>query len=114
MLFQLPITWYRKQRLPARVSSTLGANVPISASRLVLPAIGANVYDILKHDTLVLTRAAVDLLGADHVLMGTDWPIVEEKSVPERLARALAHSGLSPAEQQMVAGGNTLRLLGIA
>ncbi len=61
-----------------------------------------------------LTRAAVDLLGADHVLMGTDWPIVEEKSVPERLARALAHSGLSPAEQQMVAGGNTLRLLGIA
>src|SRR3546814_6935216 len=26
----------------------------------VLPAIGANVYDILKADTLVLTRAAVD------------------------------------------------------
>jgi hypothetical protein len=23
----------------------------------VLPAVGANVYDILKHDTLVLTRA---------------------------------------------------------
>jgi len=61
-----------------------------------------------------LTRAAVDLLGADHVLMGTDWPIVEEKSVPERLAKALAHSGLNPAEQQMVAGGNALRLLGIA
>ena len=28
----------------------------------VLPAIGANVYDILKHDTLVLTRAAVEKL----------------------------------------------------
>ena len=28
----------------------------------VLPAIGANVYDILKHDTLVLTRAAVEQL----------------------------------------------------
>jgi aminocarboxymuconate-semialdehyde decarboxylase len=61
-----------------------------------------------------LTRAAVDLLGADHVLMGTDWPIVEEKSVPERLAKALVHSGLNAAEQQMVAGGNALRLLGIA
>ena len=61
-----------------------------------------------------VVRAAVDLLGADHVLMGTDWPIVEEKSVPERLQKALAHSGLSPAEQQMVASGNTLKLLGIA
>ena len=30
----------------------------------VLPAIGANVYDILKHDTLVLTRAAVERLEA--------------------------------------------------
>jgi large subunit ribosomal protein L4 len=30
----------------------------------MLPAIGANVYDILKHDTLVLTRAAVEKLEA--------------------------------------------------
>ena len=29
-----------------------------------LPAIGANVYDILNHDTLVLTRAAVETLEA--------------------------------------------------
>jgi large subunit ribosomal protein L4 len=28
----------------------------------VLPSIGANVYDILRHETLVLTRAAVDRL----------------------------------------------------
>jgi len=62
----------------------------------------------------VTVRAAIDLLGADHVLMGTDWPIVEEKSVAERLAKALAHSGLNAAEQQLVAGGNALRLLGVA
>ena len=61
-----------------------------------------------------VVRAAIDLLGADHVLMGTDWPIVVEKSVPERLQKAFAHSGLSPAEQQMIAGGNALRLLGVA
>jgi len=61
-----------------------------------------------------VVRAAIDLLGADHVLMGTDWPIVVEKSVPERLQKAFAHSRLSAAEQQMVAGGNTLRLLGLA
>ena len=30
----------------------------------MLPAVGANVYDILKHDTLVLTRAAVEALEA--------------------------------------------------
>jgi predicted TIM-barrel fold metal-dependent hydrolase len=60
-----------------------------------------------------VVRAAVDLLGADHVLMGTDWPIVVEKSVPERLHKAFAHSGLNAADQQMIASGNTLRLLGI-
>ena len=30
----------------------------------VMPAVGANVYDILKHETLVLTRAAVEQLEA--------------------------------------------------
>jgi large subunit ribosomal protein L4 len=30
----------------------------------VLPAVGANVYDILNHDTLVLTKAAVEKLEA--------------------------------------------------
>jgi len=29
-----------------------------------LPAIGANVYDILKSDTLVLTKAGVEALEA--------------------------------------------------
>jgi predicted TIM-barrel fold metal-dependent hydrolase len=61
-----------------------------------------------------VVRTAADLLGADHVLMGTDWPIVEEKNIPERLHKAFAHAGLSPAEQQMVAGGNALKLLGAA
>jgi aminocarboxymuconate-semialdehyde decarboxylase len=61
-----------------------------------------------------VVRAAVDLLGADHVLMGTDWPIAVEKSVPERLQKAFAHCGLSPTEQQMIASGNTLKLLGVA
>ena len=46
--------------------------------------------------------------------MGTDWPIVEEKSVRELLTKAFAHSGLTAAEQQMIAGGNTLKLLGVA
>ena len=60
-----------------------------------------------------LVRSVVDLLGSDHVLMGTDWPIVVEKSVPERLQKALDACALDPAQQRMVAGGNALRLLGI-
>lgn len=44
------------------------ANFALAAGNLVgvsvLPAVGANVYDILKHDTLVLTRAAVEKLEA--------------------------------------------------
>jgi large subunit ribosomal protein L4 len=30
----------------------------------VLPSVGANVYDILRRDTLVLTQAAVEKLEA--------------------------------------------------
>ena len=59
-------------------------------------------------------RAAVDLLGADYVVTGTDWPITEEKSVPERLSTAFAHAGLSPTERQAIASGNVLRLIGEA
>jgi aminocarboxymuconate-semialdehyde decarboxylase len=61
-----------------------------------------------------VVRAAVDMLGPDHVLMGTDWPIAVEKSVPERLQKAFAHCGLTAAEQQMIASSNTLKLLGMA
>ena len=41
--------------------SKASSNIP----RLnVMPAAGANVYDILNHETLVLTRAAVEKLEA--------------------------------------------------
>lgn len=62
----------------------------------------------------VLVRAAVDLLGADHVLVGTDWPIAVETSVQERVQAALAACGLDASQRQMVASGNVLRLLGAA
>ena len=60
----------------------------------------------------VMVRSAVDLLGADHVLLGTDWPLAVEQS--ERIQATLAACGLAAAEQQMVAGDNTLKLLGVA
>ena len=55
-------------------------------------------------------RFAVDLLGAEHVLMGSDWPIMPiatRRHVEETLAKA----GLTDAQQAGIMGDNTLRLL---
>ncbi len=53
---------------------TVDSSFALAASNLhninVLPAGGANVYDILKHDTLVLTRAGVEKLEARFALPG--------------------------------------------
>ena len=62
----------------------------------------------------VLIRSVIDMLGPDHVLAGTDWPIYAEKQIPERLQAALSACGLNAVEQQLVAGGNTAKLLGIS
>jgi aminocarboxymuconate-semialdehyde decarboxylase len=60
-----------------------------------------------------LIRSMVDVLGPEHILAGTDWPIFEEASVPQRLRAALSACGLGEAEQQMIASGNALKLLGV-
>ena len=61
-----------------------------------------------------LVGSVVELLGADHVFAGTDWPIAVEKDVPGRLQKALTVAGLNAEQQRMVAHGNALKLLGIA
>ncbi|WKU05927.1 amidohydrolase family protein [Micromonospora sp. HUAS LYJ1] len=57
-------------------------------------------------------RCAVDLLGADHVLVGGDWPIGSRTTTRDRVGTALAAAGLDEAQTRLVAGVNTLRLLG--
>jgi aminocarboxymuconate-semialdehyde decarboxylase len=57
--------------------------------------------------------AAVAMLGADHVMAGTDWPIVVEKSVPERLKAAMASANLSQQDQEAISHRNLEKLLGI-
>jgi aminocarboxymuconate-semialdehyde decarboxylase len=61
-----------------------------------------------------LVGSMVELIGADHVVAGTDWPIAVEKDVASRLRKALTIAGLTSEQQQMVAGGTTLKLLGLA
>lgn len=57
-------------------------------------------------------RTAVDLLGADHVLFGSDWPVVTEVSVAERIQSTFSACGLAEPERQLIASGNVLRLMG--
>jgi aminocarboxymuconate-semialdehyde decarboxylase len=73
---------------------------------------GRNVYIDTTGLHPVAVRSAVDLLGAGRVLMGTDWPVVLE--TPERIEAVLAAAGLDAADRRMIAGENTLELLGVA
>lgn len=61
-----------------------------------------------------LIRVAVDLLGADHVMAGSDWPIVDDGPIGKPLRDAMARAGLSDDEHDAIAGGNCLHLLGVA
>ncbi len=67
--------------------------------------------DTMRMDPMLM-RAAIAALGVEHVLAGTDWPIFTETNVPQRLRTAMIACGLGSAEQQMIASGNTLKLLG--
>lgn len=59
-----------------------------------------------------LIRASVDLLGAGNVVVGSDWPIVDGP-IRGMLTIAMQNAGLSEDEQNAIAAGNCLRLLGI-
>lgn len=72
-----------------------------------------HVYmDTMGFDS-ALIRAAVDILGIDNVIAGSDWPIVNDQPIRARLTMALAEAGLDEAAQRKIAGGNCRRLLGI-
>jgi aminocarboxymuconate-semialdehyde decarboxylase len=60
-----------------------------------------------------LIRVAADLLGADRVMAGSDWPIVDDGPIRAPLIEAMGRAGLSDDEQRAVASGNCLRLLGV-
>ena len=87
----------RQSRLPTGAADVMRRHVFID-TQMIHPA---------------LIRAAVDLLGADHVMAGSDWPIVDDGPVRGPLHDAMTRAGLSDAEQDAVAGENCRRLLGV-
>jgi aminocarboxymuconate-semialdehyde decarboxylase len=64
--------------------------------------------DTVTHDPTLL-RAAIDFAGADHVLLGSDYPF---DMGLERPAEPVRELGLDPEDEALVLGGNALRLLG--
>jgi predicted TIM-barrel fold metal-dependent hydrolase len=71
-----------------------------------------NVYfDIMGLNPQTI-RYLVDFLGADRVLVGSDWPIWAAVS-RESLRHAFTAASLTEEEQKLVAGENAFRLLNL-
>jgi aminocarboxymuconate-semialdehyde decarboxylase len=65
--------------------------------------------DTVVHDPRVL-RFLIDIMGAEHVLVGTDYPFEMGDDDPVALIDAVP--GLDPSERQAILSGNARRLLG--
>jgi predicted TIM-barrel fold metal-dependent hydrolase len=58
-----------------------------------------------------LLRAAIDLLGFERVIAGSDWPIVDHEPFWPALGVAMNKAGIPREQQAAIAGGNVRRLL---
>jgi aminocarboxymuconate-semialdehyde decarboxylase len=85
-------------------------------------AVPTGALDVLRRHVFIdtqlinatLIRTSVELLGADNVVAGSDWPIVDEGPLRSPLADVMQKAGMSDMEQDAIASENCLRLLGIA
>ena len=82
--------------------------VGTSISRRPLEYLRSIYVDTVVHEPRVL-RYLVDLLGAEQILLGTDYPF--EMGDDDPVATIRATPGLSDEEIGAIAGGNALRLL---
>jgi predicted TIM-barrel fold metal-dependent hydrolase len=57
-------------------------------------------------------RYATDLLGADHVLVGSDWPIAPQTASRERVGSAFAAARLDAEESELLGSGTAMALIG--
>lgn len=65
------------------------------------------LYDTVVHDVDVL-RALVGCVGADHVLLGSDYPFDMGDSRPAQLVKA---AGLARSDEERILGANAASLL---
>jgi aminocarboxymuconate-semialdehyde decarboxylase len=67
-------------------------------------------YDTVVYEPLYL-RHLLEVVGVDHVLMGTDFPF--DMSETDPLGLIAATEGLDDADRAAISGGNAARLYGI-
>lgn len=65
--------------------------------------------DTMGFDPVTL-RFAIELLGAEHVLLGSDWPIMPIMT-RRKIEETLASLDLTDAQRAAILGGNTRQLL---
>ncbi|HEX7220206.1 MAG TPA: amidohydrolase family protein [Burkholderiales bacterium] len=58
-------------------------------------------------------RGALELLGPGRVVAGSDWPVVQESDLAQRLSSMLGGFGLPGIDRERVVAGNASELLGI-
>ncbi len=67
------------------------------------------LFDTVTHDPATL-RALIELVGAEQVLLGSDYPF---DMADARAAETVRGLGLPPAQEAAILGGNAARLLGL-
>lgn len=78
-------------------------------SRLPSDYLSQLYVDTVVHDAAVL-RFLIDSLGADHVLVGTDYPFEMGEEDPVGLVESVP--GIEPDQKEAILAGNVERILG--
>jgi aminocarboxymuconate-semialdehyde decarboxylase len=64
-------------------------------------------YDTVTHDAALL-RGIVEVVGAEHVLLGSDYPF---DMGTDRPVEAVREAAIPSDQEELVLGGNAVRLL---
>lgn len=93
------------------LASTFGDHSGVDAD--VATVLRRNIYVDTMGFNPALIRSAVDVLGIDHVIAGSDWPILNTESISGRADEAFAAAGLDEAARRKISSENALALLGL-
>jgi aminocarboxymuconate-semialdehyde decarboxylase len=96
------------------VQSASGAPAGLHTSRSPVPPsdLIGRLYVDTTSDSRHAHLANLELLGAEHILFGTDWPPVPVQH--REKIRAIADLPLGPEQRAAILGGNAVRLFGLA
>jgi len=90
-----------------------GGGLPFYALMPEVQAALGNVYfDTAASPFLYRTdvyRQAIELIGADHILFGSDFPLLGQG----RVLKEIRSQGLPADQERLILGGNAARLLGL-